>query len=292
MGTSKKKSSFRIDDILQQQSVENINNNNNSHPNNGYKISTNMDNFKSYIEHINSATSANGQSQTHNTVITSTSSENSSVQSTNSTDSPRKPLPMYPQNVLDMQKSNFCFPMPLGMSSFSPAAAYFEHYANAFHKASPRIWPFYPHPYGGYLLPGCNSKRKGGQVRFTPQQTQNLERRFSSHKYLSPEDRRHLAMQLKLSDRQVKTWFQNRRAKWRRSNGTSSESPTSNSMSDSSSTPLNLQVVSNSQSLNDNINMMAGAQPYHYQKNSKFDAESEEDDDDDYDEADSPINVS
>lgn len=138
MGTSKKKSSFRIDDILQQQSVENINNstsNNNSNTHtNGYKISTNMDNFKSYIEQINSATSGNGQSQTHNTVITSTSSENSSVQSTNSTDSPRKPLPMYPQNVLDMQKSNFCFPMPLGMSSFSPAAAYFEHYANAFHK--------------------------------------------------------------------------------------------------------------------------------------------------------------
>lgn len=129
MGTSKKKSSFRIDDILQQQSLENNNNNNN---NNSYKIS-NMDNFKTYIEHMNSATSAN-QSQIHNTVITSTSSENSSVQSTNSTDSPRKPLPMYPQNVLDMQKSNFCFPMPLGMSSFSPAAAYFEHYANAFHK--------------------------------------------------------------------------------------------------------------------------------------------------------------
>lgn len=47
------------------------------------------------------------------------------------------------------------------------------------------------------------SKRKGGQVRFTPQQTQNLEKRFSNHKYLSPEDRRHLAIQLKLSDRQV-----------------------------------------------------------------------------------------
>lgn len=70
--------------------------------------------------------------------------------------------------------------------------------------ASSRIWPFYPHPYGTYLLPGgCNSKRKGGQVRFTPQQTQSLERRFHSHKYLSPEDRRHLAVQLKLSDRQV-----------------------------------------------------------------------------------------
>ncbi|KAJ9578736.1 hypothetical protein L9F63_005025, partial [Diploptera punctata] len=63
-----------------------------------------------------------------------------------------------------------------------------------------------------------HSKRKGGQVRFTPEQTSSLERRFREHKYLSPEDRRHLAAQLKLSDRQVKTWFQNRRAKWRRAN--------------------------------------------------------------------------
>ncbi|XP_015604240.1 hematopoietically-expressed homeobox protein hhex [Cephus cinctus] len=66
------------------------------------------------------------------------------------------------------------------------------------------------------------SKRKGGQVRFTPQQTAGLERRFGSHKYLSPEDRRHLAVQLKLTDRQVKTWFQNRRAKWRRANPSTS----------------------------------------------------------------------
>lgn len=72
--------------------------------------------------------------------------------------------------------------------------------------ASPRLWPTlgaWGHPYGGYLLPACGSKRKGGQVRFTPQQTQSLERRFANHKYLSPEDRRHLAIQLKLSDRQV-----------------------------------------------------------------------------------------
>lgn len=63
-------------------------------------------------------------------------------------------------------------------------------------------------------------KRKGGQIRFTSQQTKNLENRFSSSKYLSPEERRHLALQLKLTDRQVKTWFQNRRAKWRRANQT------------------------------------------------------------------------
>ncbi|KAM7363089.1 hematopoietically expressed homeobox [Cochliomyia hominivorax] len=72
--------------------------------------------------------------------------------------------------------------------------------------------------YPGFYMTGFGVKRKGGQIRFTSQQTKNLENRFSSSKYLSPEERRHLALQLKLTDRQVKTWFQNRRAKWRRAN--------------------------------------------------------------------------
>ncbi|KAI8129668.1 Hematopoietically-expressed homeobox protein HHEX [Lucilia cuprina] len=72
--------------------------------------------------------------------------------------------------------------------------------------------------YPGFYMPGFGVKRKGGQIRFTSQQTKNLENRFNSSKYLSPEERRHLALQLKLTDRQVKTWFQNRRAKWRRAN--------------------------------------------------------------------------
>ncbi|KAI1287371.1 Hematopoietically-expressed homeobox protein HHEX -like protein [Halotydeus destructor] len=58
--------------------------------------------------------------------------------------------------------------------------------------------------------------RKGGQIRFTNQQTVELEGRFKQQKYLAPIDRRRLAAKLDLSERQVKTWFQNRRAKWRR----------------------------------------------------------------------------
>jgi len=77
-----------------------------------------------------------------------------------------------------------------------------------------------PLRYDGKLSP-CNddrndSKRKGGQVRFSHVQSVELERVFSLQKYISPQERKQLSRFLQLSERQVKTWFQNRRAKWRR----------------------------------------------------------------------------
>uniref|UniRef100_A0A914H4B2 Homeobox domain-containing protein n=1 Tax=Globodera rostochiensis TaxID=31243 RepID=A0A914H4B2_GLORO len=59
-------------------------------------------------------------------------------------------------------------------------------------------------------------KRKGGQIRFSNEQTDILESTFINKKYLNNAERKRLAKMLTLNERQVKTWFQNRRAKWRR----------------------------------------------------------------------------
>ena len=45
-----------------------------------------------------------------------------------------------------------------------------------------------------------------------------LEGTFSKRRYLSVEERINLAYRLKLSEEQIKTWFQNRRTKWKRMN--------------------------------------------------------------------------
>ena len=67
------------------------------------------------------------------------------------------------------------------------------------------------------LANGVNSKRKRkNRTAFTANQIFELERRFSSQRYLSPHDRDCIAQELHLSTAQVITWFQNRRAKQKR----------------------------------------------------------------------------
>ena len=46
-----------------------------------------------------------------------------------------------------------------------------------------------------------------------------LEKTFEGSKYISLGERKRLAAELQLSERQVKTWFQNRRTKWRKVRG-------------------------------------------------------------------------
>ncbi|VDM97725.1 unnamed protein product, partial [Onchocerca ochengi] len=49
-----------------------------------------------------------------------------------------------------------------------------------------------------------------------PQLDAELEATFDKQKYLSVQDRMDLAQRMGLSDTQVKTWYQNRRTKWKR----------------------------------------------------------------------------
>uniref|UniRef100_A0A183A919 Homeobox domain-containing protein n=1 Tax=Echinostoma caproni TaxID=27848 RepID=A0A183A919_9TREM len=54
------------------------------------------------------------------------------------------------------------------------------------------------------------------RTAFTDQQLNELEHSFDRQKYLAVQDRMELAARLGLSDMQVKTWYQNRRTKWKR----------------------------------------------------------------------------
>uniref|UniRef100_UPI00398F4938 homeobox protein BarH-like 1 n=1 Tax=Pristiophorus japonicus TaxID=55135 RepID=UPI00398F4938 len=75
-----------------------------------------------------------------------------------------------------------------------------------------------------------NKAKKGRRSRtvFTELQLMGLEKRFEKQKYLSTPDRIDLAESLGLSQLQVKTWYQNRRMKWKKIvlQGGGLESPT------------------------------------------------------------------
>ncbi|GAA6076975.1 T-cell leukemia homeobox protein 3 [Tachysurus ichikawai] len=67
------------------------------------------------------------------------------------------------------------------------------------------------HPYQNRTPP----KRKKPRTSFSRVQICELEKRFHRQKYLASAERAALAKTLKMTDAQVKTWFQNRRTKWR-----------------------------------------------------------------------------
>ncbi|XP_058477177.1 hematopoietically-expressed homeobox protein hhex [Solea solea] len=173
----------------------------------------------------------------------SSSSSSSSVSSSSSSTTPVIPTPTLASpnssftSLISPYRTPIYEPTPIHPALTHHAATLATTYASAGAFAGP-IYPFHHQhhhrsmgeyaqallrrdPLGKPLLwtPFIQRplhKRKGGQVRFSNDQTIELEKKFETQKYLSPPERKRLAKMLQLSERQVKTWFQNRRAKWRR----------------------------------------------------------------------------
>ncbi|XP_064421327.1 transcription factor LBX2-like [Latimeria chalumnae] len=66
--------------------------------------------------------------------------------------------------------------------------------------------------------PGTGSHCAGRRPRtaFTVEQINKLEKTFNKQKYLASQERQELCRKLNLSEKQIKTWFQNRRMKLKR----------------------------------------------------------------------------
>ncbi|XP_062536068.1 T-cell leukemia homeobox protein 3 isoform X3 [Armigeres subalbatus] len=103
-----------------------------------------------------------------------------------------------------------CNPLSWSLPPLHPAAL--AHQAVKDRLAAFPIARRIGHPYQNRTPP----KRKKPRTSFTRIQVAELEKRFHKQKYLASAERAALARGLKMTDAQVKTWFQNRRTKWRR----------------------------------------------------------------------------
>ena len=59
-------------------------------------------------------------------------------------------------------------------------------------------------------------RKKKQRPLFSPNQIQILENEFAKQRYVTEDKRAQLALEVNLTETQVKTWFQNRRTKWKK----------------------------------------------------------------------------
>ncbi|KAH1164677.1 hypothetical protein KIL84_008123 [Mauremys mutica] len=110
-------------------------------------------------------------------------------------------------------------PEPEEKTLHNPALSSFLQLGNTPDSASsPNTKPPSPHPairMGGVECGGGVKKAKSRRA-FSQEQLQTLHQRFQSQKYLSPQQIREMGSALGLTYKQVKTWFQNQRMKFKR----------------------------------------------------------------------------
>ncbi|CAI5444792.1 unnamed protein product [Caenorhabditis angaria] len=92
---------------------------------------------------------------------------------------------------------------------------------------------------------GSSEEEKRPRTAFTSEQLERLKQQFHDNRYLTEKRRQELAHELGLNESQIKIWFQNKRAKLKKSNPLSTSQSSTSSSSSSSTNPssINFQML-------------------------------------------------